>query len=58
MNEYKFHTYSSDQFDEMIVWCRKNLYHGGNYEPNWYASFPFIYFKDERDYLLFVLRWL
>ena len=47
----------SDKFHEMTDWCMKNLYHGGHYEPNWYAVFPFIYFKDEKEYAVFLLRW-
>lgn len=42
---------------EMIEWCMKNLYHGGHYEPNWSAQYPTFYFTDEREYLLFCLRW-
>ena len=41
----------------MIEWCKDNLYHGGYYEPNWYAQYPTFYFKDEQEYILFLLRW-
>ncbi len=41
----------------MIEWCKNNLYHGGYYEPNWYAQYPTFYFKDEQEYILFLLRW-
>jgi hypothetical protein len=42
---------------EMIAWCQENLYHGGHYEPNWTAQYPSFYFKDEKEYTLFLLRW-
>jgi hypothetical protein len=41
----------------MVKWCEDNLYHGGHYEPNWYAQYPTFYFKDEKEYILFLLRW-
>ena len=41
----------------MIQWCHDNLYHGGHYEPKWYAQYPTFYFEDEQEYLLFVLKW-
>lgn len=41
----------------MIEWCKNNLYHVTIYEPNWYAQYPTFYFKDEQEYILFVLRW-
>lgn len=51
-----------DMFDkgrwaEMIQWCYENLYHGGHYEPNWSAQWPSFYFKDEKEYTAFLLRW-
>jgi hypothetical protein len=48
---------ASGNWDEMVSWCQKNLYHGGYYEPNWYPNFPFICFTDEKEYMLFTLRW-
>jgi hypothetical protein len=42
---------------EMIDWCQHNLYHGGYYEPNWYADYPTFYFYDEKEYTAFLLRW-
>jgi hypothetical protein len=42
---------------EMIQWCQDNLYHGGYYEPNWTAQYPTFYFDDEKEYMLFLLRW-
>ena len=60
MTTYSFYAAAqgSGCFYEMTDWCRENLYHGGYYEPNWYFEFPFIYFKDKREYSWFLLRWL
>lgn len=44
-------------WDEITQWCMQYLYHGGHYEPNWWADYPFIYFTDEKEYMLFTLRW-
>jgi hypothetical protein len=49
--------FEGGRWAEMIEWCRKNLYHGGYYEPNWSAVYPSFYFTDEREYTLFLLRW-
>ena len=46
-----------NRFDQMTDWCYKNLYHGGYYEPNWHAEFPYIYFTDEQEFTWFNLRW-
>jgi hypothetical protein len=45
------------QWARMLEWCEANLYHGGHYEPNWSAQYPTFYFRDEREYTLFLLRW-
>lgn len=42
---------------EIIRWCTDNLYHGGHYEPNWWSKYETIYFKDEKEYAWFLLRW-
>ena len=42
---------------EMIAWCQNHLYHGGHYEPNWHAQYPTFYFNDEKEYIMFLLRW-
>ena len=45
-------------WDDIIGWCMDNLYHGGHYEPNWYSNWhETIYFKDPKEYTLFLLRW-
>ena len=45
-------------WSEIVHWCFKNLYHGGHYEPNWYTNgYETIYFKDEKEYLMFLLKW-
>lgn len=48
---------AAEHWDEMIAWCRNNLYHGGHYEPNWSVEYPSFYFRDEREYIAFLLRW-
>jgi hypothetical protein len=53
----RFHYPSFEKFKEMEQWCYENLYHGGHYEPNWSVSYPDFYFRDEREYTLFLLRW-
>ncbi len=45
------------RWSAMKDWCYENLYHGGYYEPNWSAEYPTFYFRDEREYTLFLLRW-
>lgn len=45
------------QWSAMVEWCYENLYHGGHYEPNWHHQWPTFYFRDEREYTLFLLRW-
>jgi hypothetical protein len=45
------------RWQEMADWCYNNLYHGGYYEPNWSHQYPTFYFKDEKEYTLFLLRW-
>jgi len=45
-------------WNEIVVWCMKNLYHGGHYEPNWHTNQrDTFYFKDPKEYTLFLLRW-
>lgn len=45
--------------DDVFIWCREKLYHGGHYEPNWYYndSTNTWCFKDEKEYMMFCLRW-
>ena len=50
--------FEQGRWAEMKQWCEDNLYHGGHYEPNWYADYPSFYFWDEKEYLLFCLRWI
>ncbi len=49
--------FEQGRWSTMVQWCRDNLYHGGHYEPNWTVADPTFYFQDEREYLLFCLRW-
>lgn len=53
----RFDFAAAEHWDEMIAWCRNNLYHGGYYEPNWSVEYPSFYFRDEREYIAFLLRW-
>ena len=46
-----------DKLGEVESWCRNNLYHGGYYEPNWYRNGETFCFKDEKEYLPFMLVW-
>jgi len=44
---------------EMVSWCQTNLwpeiYDGC--KPTWYPEYPFFYFENEEDCILFTLRW-
>lgn len=53
----RFDSVSMAQWQEMVEWCYKNLYHGGHYEPNWGCQYPSFYFRDEKEYTLFLLKW-
>lgn len=53
----RFDSVSMEQWGEMRDWCYNNLYHGGYYEPKWHVVYPTFYFRDEREYTLFLLRW-
>ena len=53
----RFDRVSMAQWQDMVDWCYNNLYHGGHYEPNWHCEWPTFYFWDEKEYLLFCLRW-
>jgi hypothetical protein len=53
----RFDGVSDQQWNAMRKWCVDHLYHGGHYEPNWNAIWPSFYFKDEKEYTLFLLRW-
>ena len=59
MTEYRHYgaAQGPDRFYEMKDWCIQNLYHGDYYGQNWHFDFPFIYFRDEKAYALFLLRW-
>lgn len=53
----RFDRVSMAQWQEMAEWCYENLYHGGYYEPRWHHQYPSFYFKDEKEYMLFLLKW-
>ena len=42
---------------DMALWCQENLYHGGHYEPDWWLTGNTFYFRNEKEYTLFLLRW-
>ena len=53
-----------ERWADMRQWCVDNLYHGGYYEtlwdtvyPTWDTLYPTFYFRDEKEYTLFLLRW-
>jgi hypothetical protein len=55
---YKWQYNGVAPFDEIVKWCMEHLYHGGHYEPTWEASvYETIYFYDEKEYAMFLLRW-
>ena len=50
--------FQDGRWAEILEWCYHNLYHGGHYEPNWYTNNQdTFYFKDPKEYTLFLLRW-
>jgi hypothetical protein len=59
MTQYAFYgaAQGTKRYFEMLDWCRDTLYHGGYYEPKWSHCFPYIFFQDEKEYSLFLLRW-
>lgn len=40
--------------DNVHHWCTKNF---GNPGYRWFVKYRKIYFRDSKDYLLFLLRW-
>lgn len=55
MKRFDFITVHERQL--MAGWCQDTLYHDGHYEPNWWVDGNTFYFRDKREYLLFLLRW-
>ena len=53
----RFDSLNLGLFYEMIAWCRDNLYHGGHYEPDWWTEYPTFYFRNEKEYMFFCLKW-
>lgn len=53
----RFDFASVEDFNEMVCWCKKTFYHGGYYEPSWWHDYHTFYFGDEKEYMLFLLRW-
>ena len=55
---YRWHYTNRAPWNDIMIWCRENLYHGGNYEPNWYTDgYGTICFLDKKEYAWFLLRW-
>ena len=59
-NIWPFQTKVKKDGDDVHRWCQEKLYHGRHYEPNWYynSDTGTWCFKDEREYLMFCLRWV
>jgi len=55
MIEYSYYgaARGSAQFYVMTDWCRETF---GPFS-SWYELFPFIIFRDEKEYEWFLLRW-
>lgn len=49
--------HSENTYADAEKWCKQNLYHGGYYEPNWYRNNDTFCFRDEKEYLHFLLVW-
>jgi hypothetical protein len=41
----------------MALWCQDHLYHGGHYEPDWWVEGNTFYFRNEAEYIMFLLMW-
>lgn len=48
---YSYSYLGSEPFDQVATWCEDNF---GN---NWAWAHNVVYFKYERDYLFFILKW-
>ena len=43
---------------EIVVWCIENFYHGSESNSSWGTNnSDTFYFKDPKEYTLFLLRW-
>ena len=50
---------------DRLDWCKGQFGPASNateskfeiFQPRWYQQFETIYFRDEKDYLLYILRW-
>jgi hypothetical protein len=49
--------WNSPPITEIIDWCEKNLNNDDIHYDNWWYNNRTFYFTDEREYLLFLLRW-
>jgi hypothetical protein len=44
------------QWADMVQWCIDTL-NAEQHDTTWWISYPSFYFRDEREYTLFLLRW-
>lgn len=44
------------QWADMVQWCHDTL-NAEQYDTTWWVFYPSFYFRDEREYTLFLLRW-
>lgn len=55
----KIYEYSQDRistaiFYKMYLWCQDQF---GEDENGWTHQYPTFYFRNEKDYLIFLLKW-
>jgi hypothetical protein len=51
----RFDNCTTAKWAEMVFWCEDNL--GVRWSKVWDHHYPYFYFKDEKVWLLFTLRW-
>ena len=44
------------QWARMLEWCHDTL-RAEHHDTTWWVFYPSFYFRDEREYTLFLLRW-
>ena len=58
----RFDGCSTDKWGDMVHWCEKNFNKPGIlniplYGRTWLQYYPTFYFRDEQQYIAFLLRW-
>lgn len=51
MKTHRMEGCPTDRYHDMYLWCERNL------QGSWDHYYPSFYFRDDRDYTLFLLRW-